>query len=567
MFDSLQKQAQEILRETFSRDINELTFTFPATPEFGDISTAIAFELAKKEKTSPKTVAEKLARAFGDVKGVRKAEVAGAGYVNVWLEPSVLLEALSEAQGAVKKRDAKKEAKQIIVEYCSPNIAKPLGVHHLLTMMIGQVLANLYDHAGLNVVRWNYVGDWGTQYGKLVVAYQKWGKEADPKTMSLDEMLNLYVKFHNEAEKDTSLEAQAQEAFKKLEQGDAELRSLWSAFVGVTVRTNTPIFRRLSVHFDTHLGESDYETAMAPILEEGMKKGVFVPGDRGATIVRFPDETKMPPALVLKADGATNYLTRDLALARDRIDRYNPTHIFHVVDVAQSLHFAQLFATAKLLKWKLPHWEHISFGRMRFADRSMSTRKGNVLKLEEVLDEAVKRADALIAERGDSIQTDEPKDLAEMMGIGSIVYGVLSQNRVKDIVFDWDKMLSFEGNSAPYLQYTHARARSVLRKAKEEKIEMHNLKDVTISDSDRPLLLTMLRFPSVLEDARESHMPHTLANYLFELCQRFNTFYNTVPILKSEGSERSLRLQLTSVVADILKCGAGLLTFRVPERM
>jgi arginyl-tRNA synthetase len=362
------------------------------------------------------------------------------------------------------------------------------------------------------------------------------------------------------------LEDAGREAFRKMEAGDAELRAFREDIVAVTKASLASIYERLHVSFDLDLGESFYEDKMQPVLDEGIKKGVFVDGENGALIVRFPEETNMPPYLVRKNDGATLYSTRDLAQMRYRIDTYHPQSILIFTDIAQKLHFEQLAATCRMLGWQLPTFENVLFGRMRFADRSMSTRKGNVLKLEHVLDEAVSRAAEVITERGDSIQTDDASALAEMMGGGSLVYGILSQNRKMDMVFDWDKMLSFEGNSAPYLQYTYARSKSVLRKAETENPAMPG-NPPALAEHDRALIKTLLGFPKALEDARRDHMPHTLANYLYALAQSFNAFYNAEPILKSEGAVRETRLFLTSLTASTLRAGASLLTLRLPERM
>ena len=251
---------------------------------------------------------------------------------------------------------------------------------------------------------------------------------------------------------------------------------------------------------------------------------------------------------------------------RYRIDTYHPQAIYILTDIAQKMHFEQLVETCKQLEWELPAFENVLFGRMRFVDKSMSTRKGNVLKLEHVLDEAVARAQSIIDERGDAIQTDNPKELAEMMGVGSLVYGILSQNRKMDMIFDWDKMLSFEGNSAPYLQYTYARARSVLRKA-EVGDDLSPPKVDAFTPNERLLLTRLLQFGAALEEARAEHLPHKLANYLYQLCQDFNLFYNTEQMLQAEEPQRSLRLFLTSLTSVVLRTGAELLTLRVPERM
>jgi arginyl-tRNA synthetase len=564
--DALSTGVLTAIERTFGIADARVDWQRPAEREHGDLATPIALQLSKKLGKPPRDIAETLKTAIAQLPGVEKAEVAGAGYVNVWLTPSALLESLQDVSAAIEPKPLRKKEAPVIVDYSSPNIAKPLGIHHILSTIIGQTVVNLYTHAGYPVVRWNYLGDWGSQFGKLAVAYEKWGKSKPASQYTLDELLDLYVKFHDEAEKDESLETAGQEAFRKLEQGDPALRAFWKDTVTVTKSAMKAIYDRLSVSFDEELGESHYEDKMAPIVEEGKQKGVFKPGEKGALIVEFPEESKLPPAVVVKADGATLYLTRDLALMKDRFERYKPQSVLWAVDVAQQLYFQQLFATVGQLGWGGPHLEHMWFGRMRFADRSMSTRKGNILKLEHVLDEAVHRADEVIAARGDAIQTDDAADLAEMMGIGALVYGILSQNRKMDIVFDWDKMLSFEGNSAPYLQYTYARAKSVLRKAEVDAPALPK-NPPALAEHDRALIKSLLSFPKALEDARRDHMPHTLANYLYALAQSFNAFYNAEPILKSEGGTRETRLFLTSLTSSVLRAGAALLTLRLPERM
>lgn len=566
MFDHLITEAEQALSSHFGLTDMPVTWQRPTDAAHGDLTTTVALRAARELKKSPREVAEMLAKALNDSPSVEKAEVAGAGYVNVWLTPSALLAELSATEASTKPRKAKKNDAPIIVEYSQPNIAKPLGVHHIIGTTIGQALVNLYRHAGYNVISWNYIGDWGTQFGKLAVAYEKWGKDKPVLKYSLMELLSLYVRFHDEAEKDDSLEDQGREAFRKLEDGDPELRAFWKDVVTVTKASLEDVYRRLHVSFDLDLGESFYQDKMEPILEEGKKKKVFVKGEGGSLIVEFPENPNMPPYLVQKSDGATLYSTRDIAQMRYRIDNYHPQAIYILTDIAQKLHFEQLVETCKKLRWELPAFENILFGRMRFADKSMSTRKGNILDLESVLNEAVKRADDIIKERGEGIQTDDPEALAEMMGTGALVYGILSQNRKMDLVFDWDKMLSFDGNSAPYLQYTHARALSVLRKAESTGDAMPKAVE-NLSTSERLLVRTLLQLPSVLTEARTEHLPHKLANYLYQLCQDFNFFYNTDPILRAEGDQRELRLSLTAYTASVIRTGAELLTLRVPERM
>jgi arginyl-tRNA synthetase len=565
MFDALQAKARQILHTMYDVADCDIAWERPNQAAFGDIATPVAMQLARVLKKSPKSIAEALASELAKDPSVAKTEVAGPGYVNVWLTPDALLAELAQTREACTARVAKKSA-PVVIDYSAPNIAKPLGIHHILSTVIGQVLSNLYRHMGTPVVAVNHIGDWGTQFGKLAVAFEMWGGKTPVERCTVEDLLALYVRFHDAAESDPSLEERGQDAFLRLEQGDAKLRAFWESVVGITLRELGVLYARLHVTFDHTQGESFYEDKMQPIIDEGKKNNVFVPGEKGALVVQYPEETGLPPAIVVKADGATIYMTRDLATARYRIDTWKPQSVLYVVDVAQELYFRQLFAAINMLGWKPPKLEHVQFGRMRFADKKMSTRKGNILRLEEVLDEAVKRAGELIKSRGDAIQSDDPKALAEMMGVGAVVYGILSQNRQSDLVFDWDRMLSFEGNSAPYLQYTHARARSVLRKA-EEQAQSLPRSVASLTDAERALLGGLLHFPVALEEARTAHLPHVLTHALYDLCQLFNAFYSSTPILQASEAERALRLFLTQLTADVLRCGAELLTLRVPDRM
>lgn len=558
----LMAKGEEILAKEFGES-TQIHFDVSFDEKHGDLTTSSPLQLAKKLKKKPHDIAKVLATALAGVEGVSKTEVAGPGFVNVTLTTEALLGSIRGVKPSCSPKKTRKEA-PVIVEYSQPNIAKPLGIHHIIGTVVGQAVSNLYAFEGYPVIRWNYIGDWGTQFGKLAVAKGKWAKEKDTLGMTLTDLLELYVKFHEEAEKDDTLEAQGREAFLKLEKGDKALRKFWEDVVTVTKASLAHLYERLHVSFDLDLGESFYSDKMDTILAEGKKKKVFVEGKEGALIVEFPEESGMPPYLVQKGDGATLYSTRDIAQMRYRMDQYKPQSILIFTDIAQKLHFEQLVETCKKLGWTLPTFENVLFGRMRFADRSMSTRKGNILRLEEALDEAVSRAEKLIAERGEKIQTDNPADLAEMMGVGALVYGILSQNRKMDLVFDWDKMLTFEGNSAPYVQYTHARARSVLRKAGEE----GSAAPVdTLTSKERLLLKLLLSFGDTVEAARSEHLPHKLTNYLYELCQAFNSFYSSDEILTAEGPTRATRLHFTALTAEVLKCGAELLTLRVPDRM
>ena len=562
MFSSLSSTVQKALEAECGIADIVVNWERPQEAENGDLATPIAMKVSKEAGKNPKEIAQVLVTALQGEEEVEKVEIAGPGYVNIWLTPAALVAALGSTSQACTAKV--KSGAPVIVEYSQPNIAKPLGAHHLLTTLFGQGIANIYEHLGYETIKWNYMGDWGTQFGKLSIAVTKWGDGRMASEYSVDELLELYVKFHNEVESDDTLEDQARAEFKKLEDGDAELRAFWEDIVKITKSALSGIYDQLHVSFDTDKSESFYEDMMEPIITKGIADGGFTEGEGGSLIVEFPEESNMPPYLVRKGDGATLYSTRDIAQMQYRLDELKPQEILIVTDIAQKLHFEQLDATCQQLGWDVSGFTNVLVGRMRYADKSMSTRKGNVLKLEEVLAEAVKKAEEKIAEHGDQIQSDDPDALATMMGIGAVSYGIVSQNRKQDIVFDWDKMLSFEGNSAPYIQYTHARARSVVAKAGETG-EPKSIDSLT--KKERGLLNTLLKFDGVLNEAKEARMPHILANYLFELCQSFNTFYNDESILKADEPVRNLRVYITDLTADVLKVGAGLLTISVPDRM
>lgn len=565
--DTLSASVAAFVQERYGVVAPATGFSVPTDIAHGDLATSVALSLGRAVKQNPAAVAGHIAEHLRTLPSVASCSVAGPGYINIRLASTTLLQELRKVIDACHPQKTRAGEAPVIIEYSGPNIAKPLGIHHISGAVVGQAVSNLYTHGGYPVIRWNYLGDWGTQFGKLAVAINKWGLQKPAAGYTIDELLAQYVRFHVEAENDPILEDQARAAFRSLEQGDPTLRVFWKDVLTVTKASLHTLYERLHVHFDIEYGESFYEDKMQPILQEGKKENVFKEGKGGSWIVEFPEATGLPPYLVQKGDGATLYSTRDLAQMRYRIDTYHPSRILIFTDVAQKLHFEQLLATCKQLQWDLPFFENVLLGRMRFADGNMSTRKGTVLKLEHVLDEAVDRASAVIEERGESIQTDDAQELATIIGTGSLVYGIVSQNRMHDLVFDWEKFLNFEGNSAPYLQYTYARARSVLRKAGGE-WPMASLLDLAdLSGTERSVCLLLLQYADVLEEARLSHLPHILAHYLYTLAQAFNGFYAKEGILNATEPSRTFRLSLVALLTHVLASGAEILTLRLPESM
>jgi arginyl-tRNA synthetase len=415
---------------------------------------------------------------------------------------------------------------------------------------------------GHRVLAWNYLGDYGTQFGKLSVAYAHWGQQKKLTLCTIDDLLKLYVQFHEEVEKNPILDDEAREAFKKLEQGDSALLTFQQEVIRITKESLKILYERLHVHFDIEIGESFFSHRLASILEEGIQKKVFTEGENGAKIVDFGEQ--LPTAIAVKSDGSSVYLTRDLALMKYRMETYQPSKILILSDSAQKLHFQQVKATCEKLGWDVSHFTNINFGRMHFSDLSMSTRKGNIVRLETVLDEAVLRARALLEERNDNVITNDVMKLAHTIGIGAVAFSFLHQNRVHDMTFDWTKALSFDGDSAPYLQYTFARIQSLLKKGSEKMVD---IVPSFFTENERILTLTLSKFPDILRDSALHYGPHVLAQYALELAQSFNSLYAHEHILTAPLEQCAQRLALTKYTGDIIKCICTLLTFEVPDTM
>lgn len=599
-------QPQEVQQLLEGEVSQKLALQTPQDPEHGDYATPIALKLAKKLQKDPLEVAESIAKIFPSVAMIEKVEVAKPGFINLYLSQTYLMEQLRSMlkQGQEFGQLNLGKGKKILIEYSSPNIAKPLGVHHLLSTVIGQALVHLYRFAGYDVVALNYLGDWGTQFGKLLYAYKQWGKEEVVMKNPLQELLQLYVRFHREVEKDSSLEDKGREEFKKLEEGDEENTKLWTWMKELSVAELEKLYKVLGVSFDEYLGERMYLEKAKELIAEGKAKGIIEQGEEGAWIVRFENDM-YPPYILEKGDGTTIYATRDLASIQDRIARYHPEQIMYVVGDTQKLHFQQLFATAEKFGFNASKLIHVAFGRMALPEGKMSTRKGEVILLEELIAEAQRRTQKIVSEKSADLPELEQNVLAENMAVGAILYSILSQNRETNITFDWDRMLALDGNSAPYLQYTYARANSILRKASEaaEPLETtpveedsphHNqislfenevLETVSVSTFqpspsvldgaqllDQPLEIELLRllsrFTEQIELAVLENKPHLLTNYLYDVAKVFNSFYHEVPVLTAPTEEqKAARLNLVKATAQLLETGLGLLGIKVFERM
>ncbi len=571
----LKNQIKSRLKEAFMKafpdfECTEVNVEYPASADNGDYSSNIAMHLAKNLQMRPHDIAQKIIENFDKGHLVERLEIAGPGFLNIYLSDSALQNELAKVLTEGQNYGDSKvgDNKNLIVEYSSPNIAKPLGVHHLQTTIIGQSLYNIFKKLGFNAISINHIGDWGTQFGKMICALKKWGNREEIEQDPINELLKLYVKFHQEAETQPELEDEGRKEFSDFEKGDATNRELWQWMVDISMKDVNKTYEKLGgIHFDHTLGESFYEDKMEEILNEGKASGVFEIGEEGAYVTKF-DDPNIPTVPVQKKDGATLYITRDLATIRYRIRTWEPAKILYVVDIAQTMHFKQLFETAKCLGWYDPSiCTHVWFGRMHMKDGSMSTRKGKVIFMNDLLVEAENRALDII--EGKNPDLADKEEVASKIGIGAVKYNILSQNRTTDIIFDWDKILSLEGNSGPYLQYTYARAKSILRKDKST-VDPESLVEDT-PDAEKKATDLVRLFPKFAEQiamAGKEYKPNIITNYLYELAQKFNAFYNSVPVLKTANTEmREQRLKIVEAAAQILKNGLSLLGVEVSEEM
>ncbi len=559
---------EKAILDAFSISDIEVKVEYPVSSEHGDYSSNLAMQISKDLKKNPREIAEKIISFLPKNDFIKQVKVEGPGFINFFLSKNVLnqeIDKILEQKDEYGSSDLGKN-KTIIVEYSAPNIAKPLGVHHLLSTVIGQSLYNLIKKLGYKTVSINHIGDWGTQFGKLIYAYKKWGNEEKIKKYGISEMLKLYIKFHNKTEKSPELEDKARTEFKKFEEGDKENHKLWEWFREESLKEINKTYKKLGgIHFDHTQGESFYENMLKSVLEEGKKKGIFEKGEEGAFVINYEDPN-IPTLPIQKKDGTTLYITRDFAALKYRMEEWHPEKILYVVDVAQSMHFKQLFLATKKLGWCGDEPVHIVFGRMQMKDLKMSTRKGNVVLLDEVLDEATNRAKKILEQKNPNLKNKQKA--SEVIGIGAVKYNVLSQNRLTNITFNWDKMLSLEGNSAPYLQYTYARGKSILRKSNQKVSKKITGNDGEENEKINSIISLFPKFTEQIELSANEYKPNILSNYLYNLAQKFNSFYNSERVLNEENKGlKEYKLQVVQATIQILKNGLELLGVEVLDEM
>lgn len=533
----------------------------PPNLELGDYSFP-CFTLAKKFRKSPIAIANELSEKIAENKMFENIKVVN-GYVNFFLDKGYLASLLIPSilkEGKDYGKSSEGNGKTVVLDFSSPNIAKPFSVAHLRSTVIGHSLARIWEHLGYKSERINHLGDWGTQFGKVIVAYKLWGEEESsyPKG-SIRHLLELYVRFHQEADENPKLDDDARLWFKKLEDGDQEAYSLWNQFRETSLESLKEVYDLMGVTFDHYTGESFYND----LISDAVKKiEPFIESSEGAEIVPLGDD--LPPFLVRKSDGATLYGTRDLTAAIYRHETFNFERALYVVGGEQSLHFKQVFLVLKKLGYDwADRCEHVPFGLMRFGDMKLSTRQGNVIFLEDVLNKAIELTQEIIEEKNPTLENKD--EIARQIGVGAVIFNDLRNNRIKDINFEWDELLNFQGDTGPYVQYTHARACSLLARSK---VELASANLELLKEEEEKILITSLeRFSEVVSLAARSNEPSTVARYLISLARDFNKFYQTHRILDAEEEVSKARLMLVDAVRVVLSTGLYLLGLESPEKM
>ena len=555
------KIAEIILRaveQDFTNQEIEKLLEKPKYEHLGDVAFP-CFTLAKKFKRSPNSIAEKIGSSINDP-FIQKVQVVGV-YINLFLNKlEVTKEVLGEI-ALVKETFGQKLSnnENIVIDFSSPNIAKPFSMGHLRSTVIGNALANIAEKNGYEVIRINHLGDWGTQFGKLIVAYRLWGTKEQVEAAPIEELLKLYVKFHDEAEKCEDLNDQARAAFKALEENEQSALELWDWFKHASLQEFMQIYDQLNIPFDAFEGEAFYNDKMQSIVDELKDKQLLTQSD-GANVVLLED---MPPCLITKQDGATLYATRDLAAAFYRQTNYKPSKIYYVVGNEQILHFKQVFHVIEKMGYSWSkNLQHVPFGMMLKDGKKMSTRKGRVILLKDVLKEAVETASKNIEEKNPNLRNKQ--EIAKQVGIGAVIFNDLKNYRLNDIEFSLQQMLNFEGETGPYVQYTHARICSILEKAQFTLLEEVTIKE--LEESAWGIVLLLQQYPQIISDSLEQADPSIVAKYVLQLARVFNKYYAHTKILVEDNKMES-RLVLCFAVATVLKDGLKLLGIKTPKNM
>lgn len=517
------------------------------------------FKYARELRKAPPAIAAEFAAKIPDNDIIENTEVAG-GYLNFSLKREATVRAAMAEHSDFSELRAKNAGKTVCIDYSSINIAKPFHIGHLMSTAIGGSLYRIYKYLGWNAVGINHLGDWGTQFGKLLAAYNEWGDKS--KKLTLGDMLSLYVRFTEESEKNPALAERGRTEFLKIERGEPEAVKTYELFKATTLEEVNKVYDRLGIRFDSYNGEAFYNDKMQPIIDELKAKGLTEVSD-GALIVRL-DDYGMPPCLIERSDGASLYATRDLAAAQYRADNYNFDKCLYVVATQQNLHFRQLFKVLELMgrEWA-KNMVHVQFGMVSYEGQPLSTRHGHVVFLADVIENTVEKARRIIEEKNPELPDKD--GVAESVGVGAVMFFALGTQRIKDVDFNYDKVLSFEGETAPYLQYTHARCESVISKGGGRP---KTFDPALLTDNEAYAVVRMLdAFRETVAEAAEKYEPSIIARYLIDLAQSYNRFYIANRVVTEDAELTAARLALTAAVSDVLKEGLRLLLTDAPDRM
>lgn len=536
----------------------------PPRPEMGDFAFP-CFRLAKTMRKAPNMIAADIKEAIGDVDFLNKIDVQGA-YLNFYIKPEIFVKSMVDASKDSDFGGSKEgEGKVICIDYSSPNVAKNFHVGHLRTTIIGNSLYKIYTKLGYKVNRINHLGDWGTQFGKLIVAYKTWGSKEAVERDGIAELMKLYVKFHEEADKKPELVDDARMWFNKMENGDEEALSIWQWFKDISLVEYKRTYDLLGIDFDYYLGESFYRDKCQEVVDKVTAAGLLQESE-GAMIVDL-SEYDMAPCIVTKKDGSSIYATRDLAAIFYRKNTYNFCKCLYVTGQEQKLHFAQVFKVVELLgnEWAKDELIHIPYGLVSLEGAKLSSRNGNIIYAEDILKDAIAKSLEIITEKSPNLPNKE--EVAKIVGVGAILFNDLYNQRIKDVSFSWDKVLNFDGETGPYVQYTHARCSSIIRLAEGFNPDMDIDYHVLAEPDAMELLKEISRFPKVIADAAEKYEPSIVARFAVDVAQAFNKFYNSTRINVPEENIKNARVMLTYLTKKTIRDALSLLGIAAPEAM
>ena len=556
------------LKKVTNIDTIEEYIEVPTNKDMGDYSLP-CFKLAREMKKAPQMIANEIKENLEiNEELISKVDVVN-GYLNFYVNPLAVINTVFEEIDNKKEDYGSSnigEGKNVVIDYSSPNIAKPFHIGHLRSTVIGNALYKIYKFLGYNTTGINHLGDYGTQFGKLIEGYKRWGEEYNIEENPIDELTKIYIRINNLCKEDESVLEECRNNFKKLEDGDEYCTEIWQKFRDLSLEEFQKVYDLLDVHFDSLNGEAFYSDKMGEVIDILEKSGKLVESE-GARVINL-DDKDMPPCIIEKTNGSTTYATRDLAAILYRARTYDFDKAIYVTSYEQILHFKQIFEVAKLLgidKKYTDNLTHVPFGMVLLKTGKMSTREGTIIKLEDLLNEAIERVSKIIEEKNPNLE--EKEDVAKKVGIGAVIFNDLYNSRIKDEIFDWDTMLNFNGETGPYLQYTYVRTNSILSKVGD----IPQLSDIDINilndDASINLTKTLYSFGDVIKQAADKNEPYIIARYLINLAQLFSSFYNENKIINEEASVQAARVYLTYCVNLVLKRGASLLGIQMPERM